>query len=161
MSAGNLPGSTNEPVGNKVYDTPHLQDIEEGIRVYVFSVFTHDGRGRYFRQRSILLTLKPREEIEEQIEELATKIAEKEGEENPEEVYETEVMSVRKYSEIDRGAVRLPDSTVKALVHPLQVAKRSPETGKVFHEEDFHYCPQSSRPLEHVIASGNEKMEQM
>ena len=128
-----------------------LERIEDSIEIYTFSVFWKDQRGRRnYRQRAMLITMKPEIEVRNRIEQLAQEIAEIEGTDMP----TVEVVPSKKFIEKNRQ-YRPQDSAVCSIVSPLRIVKRSPKTGDIFYDESYKYCPKTSFALKRVIGAGN------
>ncbi len=148
-----LPGeqnANNDSSSRPIYDVPQIEDIEAGINVFVFSLYRIDAREyRNYRQRSILVTLKSKSNVTQRLEELAKDIDQLE---DHEESYQIEVLDNEDFINLDREQ-RPQDSAIVSVVSPLVIAKRSPQTGRVFYNDSFQHCPHTSAPLRHVIAA--------
>lgn len=129
-----------------------LKRVESSLNVYLISIFSIDAREyRNYRQRTILVTPMSQDETEQKVKDLAVKIAEQENKENPDEHFKVEVLPNQQFIEKKREQ-RPQDSSIISIVSPLTIAKRSPKTGRIFYDEEYEFCPETSAALRHVIA---------
>ena len=129
-----------------------VRQIERSLSVYLVSVFKIDARDyRNYRQRAILVSPKSKNMVQDKIESLAQEIAAREGADDPENYFRVEVLDNDDF--IDKKREQRPqDSAIISISRPLTIAKRSPHTGRLFYDDSYNYCPETSAQLRYVIA---------
>lgn len=144
------------PTGRKDRAQTSLKPVtlEKTLEVYVFSVFSRNARDqRKYRQRTILVTPDAKESVEEKIDDLTRSIESAEDREEGE--FENEVLTVTEFSEQTKQ--RPPDFSTMVISSELGIVLRSPQTGRIFYDEDYRYCPETSAKLKRVIARNSPR----
>lgn len=143
------------PTGKETRTTrtsPDPAKLEKTLNVYVFSLFSRNAREqRQYRQRTILVTPDGENKVESEIDEL-TRLIETLEDRNEGE-FENEVLTVEEFSQQTKQ--RPPDFSTTVVASQLGIVLRSPQTGSIFYDDNYQYCPETSAKLQRVIAREN------
>jgi hypothetical protein len=128
-----------------------IRDLEDQIEMYQLSVW-HEKRQpekkNYYQylQRSVIATTLPEPTLRSQTETLFEDLQGRLPEKNLE-------MSLISEKEMIQQNTRqkAPDSAFVLLRRNLTIAKKSPETGQIFHDTSFQVCPRSGSTLRPII----------
>ena len=144
--------SSSPPRQRPNVDIPTPQDTERDLRAYGLFVYWVNSRGHHIAlQRSLVLTVKDRQVVEEELKQLVSDIERLANEiDGKDRSYGFEIFEVGD----DTVETHPPfDSVVKAVTRPFVLGRRSPETHNVYRDVTARYCLHTQANIQFFITT--------
>lgn len=126
-----------------------LQWLEREINVFFFSMYRVGKDDRHLiDQQAALLTMDGKTGASDELRSAVETIGQRTGKKR-----QAKLMTQEDLFSQEAHHTRPLDSAVLALDSGLVAARRSPETGELFYEDTYDFCPVSGQKLKPVVAA--------